>query len=370
MAFLLWPVVVSAETFHTQRSVTLPPLTEPAIVGIELTPAMREENGYRIVTQTGFAVPFRADGVGRDLMPRATIVSAPLATAPGEGVERIRSEGSFQPVTAPEHVFVFSFEDDVAPVELAVELASGTIDAIAVRGGPSSDSLERLYRGSANGGVRAQLPGRFVRVVEVTIVASGPIRIDAIQLLNPPNFLFFRAAPGKTYTLFSGGADEGLVTLFPGYDALRGARYDSVHVARVGEPMPVEIQDDHDGVSPASDNCPDRWNFSQDDIDADGTGDFCDPCPTVAGGRDGDGNGRCDSLEDVDGDGVPAMDDNCPDVLNRLQEDIDKDGEGDACDATDDKLWFLRQPWWFWIVSIAGSLFIVWFIVFSLRLRD
>ncbi len=362
--------MVSAETFRTQRTITPPPLTAPAIVGIELTEDVRRDGGYRIVTQTGFAVPFRSDGLGRDLLPRATIVSAPLATAPGQHVEMIRSEGSFQPVTAPEYVFLFSFPADVTPVEASVHVTSGTVEAIVVRGGKTRSDLKSLYAGSADGGARAQLPGDPVRFVEVTIAAEGPIRIDTIRLLDRPNILFFRAAPGKTYTLLSGGDDEGPVTLFPGYDALRGGDYDPGRVARLGEPSPVEVQDDHDGVSTVSDNCPDRWNSNQDDIDEDEVGDLCDPCPTVAGGDDANGNGRCDQLEDPDNDGIRTMDDNCPRVLNRLQEDFDRDGLGDACDTTDDRFSYVRQPPWFWALAIGGSLFIVWFIVFSLRLRD
>jgi hypothetical protein len=37
---------------------------------------------------------------------------------------------------------------------------------------------------------------------------------------------------------------------------------------------------------------------------------------------------------DPDGDGVPTGSDNCPDVANADQGDADRDGAGDACDAT------------------------------------
>jgi hypothetical protein len=39
------------------------------------------------------------------------------------------------------------------------------------------------------------------------------------------------------------------------------------------------------------------------------------------------------ALADEDGDGLPTMWDNCPSVTNRDQQDADRDGTGDACDA-------------------------------------
>ncbi|MCK4319436.1 thrombospondin type 3 repeat-containing protein [Candidatus Micrarchaeota archaeon] len=85
--------------------------------------------------------------------------------------------------------------------------------------------------------------------------------------------------------------------------------------------IPIEelLDTDKDGIPNSEDNCPEITNPSQSDLDEDGIGDVCDPCPH-------------DFFNDIDGDGVCGDVDNCPYISNENQKDEDGDGFGDVCD--------------------------------------
>lgn len=77
---------------------------------------------------------------------------------------------------------------------------------------------------------------------------------------------------------------------------------------------------DGDGIPASNDNCPDIANPMQEDMDMDMVGDACDDCDA-------------DPDNDVDGDMICGDVDNCPMTANPPQDDADMDGNGDACDV-------------------------------------
>jgi len=124
-----------------------------------------------------------------------------------------------------------------------------------------------------------------------------------------------------------------------------------------------DLDTDGDGTPDCYDNCSNRYNTSQSDLDGDGIGDSCDydvdgdGLPNDAD-PDMDGDGLPNDVDpDLDGDGYldkvfdeatgtylplisyPKDDienydesvDNCPDTPNADQRDIDGDGVGDDC---------------------------------------
>lgn len=99
-------------------------------------------------------------------------------------------------------------------------------------------------------------------------------------------------------------------------------------------PPPTPPDHDLDGWPDIMDNCPSVRNHMQDDVDLDGIGNACD--------LDDDGTADTQPAPpvtgivagpDTDGDAAPDAHDTCPALANSDQADLDRDGAGDACDS-------------------------------------
>ena len=141
-----------------------------------------------------------------------------------------------------------------------------------------------------------------------------------------------QTAAGSAYEAFSCGLPPGEPTCVP-------SRPDSVSGSTIYSGAPSATDADGDGIDDAQDNCASVFNpvrpmdgGAQPNLDSDGLGDACDPCPFDADVT------TCDAPDpdDADGDGVLNAADNCADLPNPSQADTDGDAHGDVCDPCPD----------------------------------
>ena len=119
-----------------------------------------------------------------------------------------------------------------------------------------------------------------------------------------------------------------------------------------GTPDFCDLDIDGDGLLNDFDNCPEEYNPGQFDLEDDGLGDLCDDdddndgvmdwddcCPYDFDPlqKDSDDDGACDGCDpDDDNDGIPDLLDNCSYLPNPDQVNTDGDDFGNLCDIDDD----------------------------------
>ena len=159
----------------------------------------------------------------------------------------------------------------------------------------------------------------------------GAMKSACVQKEFAQNLAALTAANAATYPLFFCGEP----TNEPSCLTERAAR-NVKNMSTTYGTMASSGDTDADGIPNAMDNCPTVFNpvrpmdnGKQADGDADGQGDVCDVCPLTAGST------MCAAANpnDADGDGVTNASDNCPNDANPAQTDSDGDMKGDVCDS-------------------------------------
>lgn len=326
---LFVPMVAQAQEFAYQRDILVPEIKQETSVWVPLDlHAQNSKGGLMLVDGVGKPVPFKQVTGHVNWLQKATVQSAPRVadTVPETNLSALTDnnpETYFQPVTAREQKFIFSFAEPVAGQFLVFQLNSGWIEHIQVRSGLTDNTLRDAYIGTPRG-TRVPLAGTQAKVYEITImVREGVLRIAEASLISPEQRLLFRAEPQKEYKIYYGTKDQ--VNLPD-----NGAVFTDAQAITAGL-GPIEFKaggledDDKDFVPNSLDNCPQVFNEQQEDSDGDGTGDVCDNAPFVPNV----------SQKDTDEDGIGDGQDNCPADFNPDQRDIDLDGIGWECDDAD-----------------------------------
>jgi len=189
----------------------------------------------------------------------------------------------------------------------------------------------------------------------VTFNYSQPLRISEIAI-NPtkPEWqifnLRFLAKPSQNYRIYMLTDQEVYIPT-----AEMGNLEDSSITAlpvkfnfTTENPLYQRADQDNDKVFDEKDSCPSVPNSSQEDINK---------------------NGKGDASEDFDLDGIINAKDNCPDHPNYVQQDEDRDGIGDHCDGVESR-WIEQLPFVPWLGIGVGFLIVLVMFKTTLKSRN
>lgn len=189
----------------------------------------------------------------------------------------------------------------------------------------------------------------------ITLTYAQPIRLSEVVFQEAsPVFethwvARFLAQPKTTYRLYQ-NPDRSLPMNVAGE---AGNLYSEAEVTVISEPLAWQVNpryvasdSDSDLIPDRSDNCPQVANPLQEDLNQNWQGDAC---------------------EDFDRDGYPNTIDNCPNLPNANQQDTDGDAVGDQCDTFENRV-TERNPWLPW--AGLGTAAIVLILLFTIMLKE
>lgn len=175
-------------------------------------------------------------------------------------------------------------------------------------------------------------PEEYADVWRVTLWYDQPIRISEAMLVPilggiRTDGITFLAEPGARYELFTNPDRSVYVQTSESPNLSGEARVKGSAGPSSQNQTFIPADTDADGVVEVQDNCRSVANPLQEDVDGNGVGDACD---------------------DFDRDGYATIHDNCPFITNRDQRDTDGDKIGDVCDDGESRV-TEQYPWLPWM---------------------
>ena len=335
-------VSLSPSTFQSSATIdTLSQIVVPTVVNVTLPDRFRgmvyPAAIVRDDTGGGVVVPSR-------LLTTAVYASVPRMAVTDDGGRRVdeilRQPGGYVQYDVDgvgEFILtslVLSFDTDVALEGVASPWRRVCCDPRPWRSMPwdaTGAATPLLVRTPLASDTQVRFPQTIGRRFVLRFWHDQPLRLTDLQPtvaagVREGSAVRFLGYPGHRYTVFV-DPDRSVTTWIPS-DVTPDLVSDDgsmfgVAPAFAPNPAFIPADTDGDGIADRRDNCPDRANADQADVDTDGVGDVCD---------------------DYDRDGIDNTADNCPEKANRNQADGDLDGIGDACDGSEGRL-LVRWTW-------------------------
>lgn len=349
-----------ATAYRQELFITPPTLPAPSVIEVPLPVTTDSRTQFAVFeTASQRFIPWQLQQTNEPKEIRVAVDSMPANAAATKIIDQDLSSYVEFPAgesVANQVVLILYTAEPVTTSALSLSLPPYVAQPLtsAVRAGMAANSLTPVVVERRHSGPLIQFPEVTAQVFEVTLTHIQPLRVSDLAVM-PKNTnaisdrtvsLRFLAQPDSRYEIFANPDRDVPITLPESGDLRTSQNVLRIDVANsTSNPRYVPADVDVDGVPDVTDNCTNRFNPDQQDINSNGRGDVCD---------------------DFDRDGVVNADDNCINQPNVRQADEDGDGIGDACD-TEESRFTEKNPWIPWVgIGLAGLTILALFAVVAL----